>query len=629
MSIEYVSTEDEDYRGYEIYELLNGSGQITLRGDSNERGILFEGKPISFNWADCQGSIGQYLIRGMKYEEYQESLEKIRNFVNYEENIDAPLSVVLHDLLQLFTDGQYLLKEYLLDEDYEYLAYDASLKPHNYYPYKFTLVGTQPEKYLNKKRVDEYIALIKSGVMPRVIVASVYDDGTFYVLDGHHKLEAYKQLDKKPNIIEIVSVEAKPLTLDDGLLFIEDNGAKKIYTKVKNEYFGRYEEKKFRFMVGNKRAFFEAIEAGDKIEVEGMLTKDSTLLIQPNVHGLLPIHFASTLAQNETLETMLKFTEDIDIKDKKGNGILHYSVFKDEHMDTIKLLHKKGANLDISNREKETPLESAIGWGSFKIAKLLLELGANPKLSTRDLIASASCREDAVEMIEVLTEYGIKPTKYHQRTILNPLVRVFLDNYFLELDGVGGNIVYEKIEKDISSLGLDCILSSQSKYPLTIRTVIEWTNQDIFEAEVIVSIEDSFDIGFISTDYRKNRTQYSQGGKQEVYLSGVAKNIKFPIEVEENYIKLFGKLEESDYHLWSYYEDDKYEVSVLGKVLSIKEFICEKKSFQLIEVKTKIGETDDKFFILPIVVEDKNLEIKKLKVGDIIDGTVLLQGYLK
>ena len=86
-----------------------------------------------------------------------------------------------------------------------------------FYPTGFQLMFTQPIETLNTERIKFYEDKIKKGERPFAIAIRArlrkhgwedsYDDTIFnstkYILDGHHKLVAYQNLDIKPSFILI------------------------------------------------------------------------------------------------------------------------------------------------------------------------------------------------------------------------------------------------------------------------------------------------------------------------------------------------------------------------------------------------------------------------------------------
>ncbi len=232
----YYINDGGEYQGYEVCNIENGLGEIILYGGDSESALCFLNKPIAFVWPDCAGSIAEYLSRTASYNDYAETLEKIRQIVDGSiEYENVPLSETLAGLLILFESGQYLIGEYEID-DYELFDVKKTISsPMHYYPLGWPFILTKPTGELDESTIQEHMQKIKNGKRPKVIVASVYYNGTLYVIDGHHKLEAYKRLNIYPWVIEIVSVLSKPLNVELGCSMLNNN-SKVIYEKIKKEY---------------------------------------------------------------------------------------------------------------------------------------------------------------------------------------------------------------------------------------------------------------------------------------------------------------------------------------------------------------------------------------------------------
>ena len=234
-----------------VIKVENGKSLIQLK--MNELGSYLKFiKPLAIDWFDCQGSIAKYYAIFSYTEEHKDKIdvdlkEKLNTGeFNLKHHIDH-----LKKLLRLFENANYHLSfepEYAIDdiwdiaknqhlytsnqimrekgkmkfsEDKEYLDFLAE----SYYDgYSEYFIHTQPTESLNQERVKYYEALLQTGIKPTAIIYSGqaqstgnYTDGTSwqanynsgnFILDGHHKLAAYKNLNLPPSLLRITKMYA-------------------------------------------------------------------------------------------------------------------------------------------------------------------------------------------------------------------------------------------------------------------------------------------------------------------------------------------------------------------------------------------------------------------------------------
>ncbi|WP_207420242.1 hypothetical protein [Desertivirga brevis] len=231
------------------FKIENGLNKITI--GYNDLGTYVKiSKPVSMTWSDCQGSVGQYLAmmpltpeeRKLIYDQFQ--LDLYGNFNDKE----AELFEVLQPLLRLLENGEYYLGYsdgtarpvvHSSNGNYEqgwYIAYPNVANPTNverekerYLEHRKNYVlgdyredmvsfssswlydtwtneifiATRPEKELDPKRVDYFEERISAGERPFILTLSAsylpeYEHTESFILDGHHKLEAYQRLKIDP-----------------------------------------------------------------------------------------------------------------------------------------------------------------------------------------------------------------------------------------------------------------------------------------------------------------------------------------------------------------------------------------------------------------------------------------------
>jgi len=227
--------------------------------------------PLTTVWYDCRGSVGKYFSVLPYNEEYRETVRaKINENLNldFTENSEE-LYELLKPLLTLFKNGNYSLNFYA-NKEKEFFQYQSSsdnfsathynhlevvfaenttnssqierikgqhkafLKENKiskkHYPLNIleyttdniytgwsSFFATQPYENIDHLRVLYYEEKIRSGERPFAIIfnsnlASHELDSSYFILDGHHKLLAYKNLGLYPPLALITHL---PNNLDD------------------------------------------------------------------------------------------------------------------------------------------------------------------------------------------------------------------------------------------------------------------------------------------------------------------------------------------------------------------------------------------------------------------------------
>jgi hypothetical protein len=236
------------------FTIENGNNICSI-GMSNIGSYIRFNYPLTVVWHDCRGSVGKYFCVLPYNEEYRNTVrEKIHENLNqdFTNNIQG-LCKILKPLFPIFKNGNYILqfynnKESSIDnfeksryEDLEVVfpneitditkANDV-IKNHKqflkevkiskeFYPsnlleystsgiYKGfeSLYATQPKQDIDGDRVKYFENIIKNGERPFAIIFNAYFEVNDYyssnfILDGHHKLLAYKKLGIYPPLAMI------------------------------------------------------------------------------------------------------------------------------------------------------------------------------------------------------------------------------------------------------------------------------------------------------------------------------------------------------------------------------------------------------------------------------------------
>jgi hypothetical protein len=171
------------------------------------------------DWGDHAGSVGRILSIYKNQNEAQALSKQINNSLIFDEKLSEK---ILNDILQIFPSGDYNISEievtYLDQLNITNFKELAVSTVNGYYPYMGCFKGddlvlTQSKRFLNSDRVKYYENLIKEKVFPKIIVleesfSEINDLGykaihasPRFIVDGHHKLKAYENLNIPAKII--------------------------------------------------------------------------------------------------------------------------------------------------------------------------------------------------------------------------------------------------------------------------------------------------------------------------------------------------------------------------------------------------------------------------------------------
>jgi uncharacterized protein (TIGR02996 family) len=210
----------------DLVHRTDGPGRIEVRGGENETVLLVDGRPVALNWNDCQGSVGQYLVftghtGGSVY------ARQLAEFAADGVEDDRPLADQIAPLLAVFARGTYCL-HYVPSAVIGNVTTlgdpgrsSAGRELIEYYPIDDrNLVATQARESLNEDRVAFFREQIRAGRRPTVLTASAEGAWCEFVIDGHHKLEAYNRERVNPAVLNIVRWDAPEISLEEGLRYL-------------------------------------------------------------------------------------------------------------------------------------------------------------------------------------------------------------------------------------------------------------------------------------------------------------------------------------------------------------------------------------------------------------------------
>jgi len=187
-----------------VYE-INGDSTFDIRGRNNLSELRIADSTRGLNWLTEEGTTIENLIQ-IHHPKADAQLEAFRRTTlkGFDEN------VLVESVSPFLAPGMYRL-ELANHIDLDAYLDEASRKvksPTRYYGGCYSMVATQPKEQLRETTVNWFRDKIRDGGRPLALgicVNASWEDGdddlrTVFILDGHHRLEAYRQESIKPHV---------------------------------------------------------------------------------------------------------------------------------------------------------------------------------------------------------------------------------------------------------------------------------------------------------------------------------------------------------------------------------------------------------------------------------------------
>lgn len=227
----------------EVY-VHSGRGVLNIKGSPTESILYIKSKPRIMSFFAEVNTTLRYQIGKEITEELIQSNYKYEDIVN-EGNIDLNKSLEeqFQYITQLLTNGTYYLSYYTerhethlqpaISKDSTYISYDT-------YGGLYDVVATQ--FHLNSKKVKEYKSIISKGKRPIILLLMLENSANKYIIDGHHKFKAYKDLKINPKVLAISKLNTKNIKYEEGIkimssLGLRDKNIKERYKEEKEDGF--------------------------------------------------------------------------------------------------------------------------------------------------------------------------------------------------------------------------------------------------------------------------------------------------------------------------------------------------------------------------------------------------------
>lgn len=198
-------------------EIFKGSGEFNIVGTKDCSTFEFRHRPKILVWEMNWNSLYNFFVgkqakQRILYLEYIYQLEAALNNGTLDEN---NCKVLLEPLLNQFTNAIYRIEIeeingvchiiYPGEPTYQNKEKTKSIV------FKSIWAGGDPllysfQKHSDTDRIEFYKKEIQNGLRPHILVMQTDNSNVKFLLDGHHKLNAYKAAKVHPNIVRITKM---------------------------------------------------------------------------------------------------------------------------------------------------------------------------------------------------------------------------------------------------------------------------------------------------------------------------------------------------------------------------------------------------------------------------------------
>jgi hypothetical protein len=207
----------------ETCHLSQSKGILHLKGNSNQSVLYVKKQARAITFYVYGNTIWQYYAGREIHEEL------LPNFYQYEEivnqgkiDLQQPLAMQFEPVLALLTNGYYELqyKEWHTIKIFSTFSRKATTCDTDFYPFGNEILATQT--HLDKFTVENYKTQIRSGKRPITVLLHHKEADHYFIIDGHHKLHAYKELEIKPFILLISKLDCKDISKQESIDILLD-----------------------------------------------------------------------------------------------------------------------------------------------------------------------------------------------------------------------------------------------------------------------------------------------------------------------------------------------------------------------------------------------------------------------
>jgi hypothetical protein len=203
---------------------VHTDGPLDVRGDDFDTALFVAGKSAAYFWSDFNGSIGQNLVRSTATNP-PEAVQRFRDSVAGRTLVAGSIVDSFPELLSILAAGEYKLELEEMSPDIYVVDFGADMT--NFYPGFGALIATQPRNLLREEVIRYYDLRIADGGRPLVVTLTGGTSWADFVIDGHHKLQAYLRSGVPIRRLAIIRLNLQPVRLAEVVDLIPDDRTEK------------------------------------------------------------------------------------------------------------------------------------------------------------------------------------------------------------------------------------------------------------------------------------------------------------------------------------------------------------------------------------------------------------------
>ncbi len=181
----------------------NNNGVLKIIGNPQETILYLKDKPIQYSWYAEIGTTQRYHIaQGLKKQAVYVNTQ-IENLLQKGIKTESVFLMVAAHFNSFLKPGTYHYGMYEMGKGLHWINIPKAPNYESFDYYGNTVGITPTQNRIDKNKVAEYEAAILKGARPVMVFIHVENSWMFFILDGHHKFQAYINAKVKPQAIII------------------------------------------------------------------------------------------------------------------------------------------------------------------------------------------------------------------------------------------------------------------------------------------------------------------------------------------------------------------------------------------------------------------------------------------